>query len=238
MFLESEIIGIIPPHGYRPEDKQSIKVMKWLKFIASTEGLRIQHAANDGEKHIGSYKVDGYITNEGEKDTILEFHGCFWHGCTKCYARNTINTVTDCTMADPHMRTLDKQRYLQHLGYNYRCMWECDFERQSKLDKPLKSFLNTLDIEDPLEPRDAFYGGRTEAFMMYAEASEDQQIKYYDVTSLYPYNNKVGKVPLGHPKTITKNFDNIEEYEGLILCKMLPPRDLFISVLPFRTTGK
>ncbi|XP_033756182.1 uncharacterized protein LOC117338926 [Pecten maximus] len=50
MFLESESIGIIPPHGYRPEDKQSIKAMKWLKFIANTEGLRIQHALHDGEK--------------------------------------------------------------------------------------------------------------------------------------------------------------------------------------------
>ena len=21
----------------------------------------------------------------------LEFHGCFWHGCTKCYSRDTVN---------------------------------------------------------------------------------------------------------------------------------------------------
>ncbi|XP_033756183.1 probable DNA polymerase [Pecten maximus] len=141
-------------------------------------------------------------------------------------------------MADLHMRTLDKQRYLQNLGYEYRCIWECDFERQSKVDELLKSFLKTLDVEDPLEPRDAFYGGRTEAFTMYAEASKNRQIKYYDVTSLYPYINKVGKVPLGHPTIITENFQNIEEYEGLIKCKMIPPRNLFIPVLPYRSNGK
>lgn len=80
----------------------------------------------------------------------------------------------------------------------------------------------------PLEPREAFYGGCTEAFTMYKEALEGENIKYYDVTSLYPFINKTGKIPIGHPNIITDNFEDISRYEGLIKCKITPPpRGLF-----------
>ena len=47
-FLPSETIGIIPHHGYRPEQKHSIKALQWLKYIAHTEGVHIRHARNGG----------------------------------------------------------------------------------------------------------------------------------------------------------------------------------------------
>ncbi|KAK9729439.1 DNA polymerase type B, organellar and viral [Popillia japonica] len=52
----------------------------------------------------------------------------------------------------------------------------------------------------PLNPRDAFYGGRTGASKMYHTVVEDEKIKYVDVCSLYPWTNKYGKYPVGHPK--------------------------------------
>jgi hypothetical protein len=42
---------------------------------------------------------------------------------------------------------------------------------------------------NPLEPRDAFNGGRTEALTLF---QKDQDMAYVDVTSLYPYINKTG----------------------------------------------
>ncbi|CAC5394811.1 unnamed protein product [Mytilus coruscus] len=102
----------------------------------------------------------------------------------------------------------------------------------------MKAFIDSIDISNPLEPRDAFYGGRTEAFKLYSEATSTHKIKYYDVTSLYPYINKTGKIPLGHPNIITENFEHISNYEGLIKCKILPPRRLHIPVLPCRTNNK
>lgn len=53
-------------------------------------------------------------------------------------------------------------------------------------------------------PRDAFFGGRTEAFHLFAEAEKNTAIKYYNVTSLYPFINKTGKIPDGHPHIIPK----------------------------------
>jgi hypothetical protein len=59
-----------------------------------------------------------------------------------------------------------------------------------------------------------------------------------DVTSLYPYINKTGKIPIGHPQIVTEGFTDIQQYEGLIKCKILPPRGLYIPVLPVKMNNK
>jgi hypothetical protein len=63
-----------PANGYNPNETTSRKAEKWLKFLAESEGLHIQHAKNGGEKRIGKYKVDGYC---GSKKRIYEFQGVF-----------------------------------------------------------------------------------------------------------------------------------------------------------------
>jgi hypothetical protein len=88
---------------------------------------------------------------------------------------------------------------------------------------------------NPLEPRDAFYGGRTEAFTSF---QKDQDISYVDVTSLYPYINKTGKIPIGYPEIVTEGFTDIQQYGGLIKYKILPPRGLYIPVLPVKINNK
>lgn len=89
-----------------------------------------------------------------------------------------------------------------------------------------------------MKPRDAFFGGRTEAFKLYEEATADTQTKYYDVTHLYPFINKTDKIPIGHPEINTENFKHVSYFEGLIKCKVLPPKDLHIPVLPVKCNGK
>jgi hypothetical protein len=49
---------------------------------------------------------------------------------------------------------------------------------------------------------------------------------------------KYGKYPIGHCKIITENFDYNKEYFGLIKCKILPPKNLYIPVLPMKSNGK
>ncbi|XP_053392045.1 uncharacterized protein LOC128554759 [Mercenaria mercenaria] len=141
-------------------------------------------------------------------------------------------------MGDLYDKTVEKRKYLESEGYTYRCIWESDFDKLLKEDQHMKTFVDQLDIVTPLEPRDAFYGGRTEAYTMYKEATVDENIKYYDVTSLYPCINKTGKIPLGHPDIITDDFTSLDDYEGLMKCKVLPPRNLFHPVLPCRNHNK
>jgi hypothetical protein len=48
-FLRPKTIGIIPAQGYRPEEKQSVKALQWIKYVAQLKGVHIQHARNGGE---------------------------------------------------------------------------------------------------------------------------------------------------------------------------------------------
>lgn len=141
-------------------------------------------------------------------------------------------------MGDLYEKTMGKQEYIEKQGYTYTAMWECEFKRFLNENEDIRCYIDGLDIPTPLEPRDAFFGGRTEAFKLYEKASNDKKVKYYDVTSLYPWVNKTGKIPIGHPHIITENFKNFTEYEGLVKCKVLPPRDLYIPVLPVKCNGK
>ena len=237
LFLEPSTVGIIPPHGYRPEAKQSIMAYQWLMYMSHTRGINIQHGRNYGEKDIGSYKVDGYYEQNGDK-FALEFHGCFWHGCPKCFSKSTVNPVVETSMADLYARTIEKKQFLESRGYRYVSIWECEYMRELRENDDMKTFIDSLELVSPLEPRDAFFGGRTEGFKLYEEATDERHIKYYDVTSLYPWVNKTGKIPLGHPQVITENFNDISNYEGLIKCKVVPPRGLHIPVLPVKCNGK
>ena len=54
------------------------------------------------EKNIESFKVDGYKETTSSEKIAYEFHGCFWHGCPKCFSRSTVNPVNDTTMGDLH----------------------------------------------------------------------------------------------------------------------------------------
>lgn len=142
------------------------------------------------------------------------------------------------SMGELYDKVIEKKTYLESLGYRYESIWESEFDEQCQKNPTVRSFVENLDVVTPLEPRDAFYGGRTEAYTLYKETSLKEEIDYYDVTSLYPWVNKTGKVPVGHPVIVTENFEPLEKYEGLVKCKVIPPRGLFHPVLPSRVNGK
>ncbi|XP_052813916.1 uncharacterized protein LOC128240969 [Mya arenaria] len=142
------------------------------------------------------------------------------------------------SMGELYAKTREKQQFIEENGYTYTSIWECDFKRDMAKNEDMKKYIQSLELVSPLEPRDAFFGGRTEGFQLYEESSPAKQIKYYDVTSLYPFVNKTGKIPVGHPQIFTDNFQDIEKYEGLIKCKVLPPHGLDIPVLPMKCRGK
>ena len=112
-FLKENTIAVIPPCGYKPENKQSVIALKMLAWIAQRDNIAIRHARNHGEQRIGKYPVDSY---NAELNTVWEIQGCMWHGCTKCYARDTVNPVDHLTMQDLRQRTLEKVQILKDTG--------------------------------------------------------------------------------------------------------------------------
>ena len=211
----------------------SAVALTWVESVAVAQGIRIQHAVNGGEVAVEGRQVDGYHHDSG---TIYEFHGCFFHGCPRCYPnRTTTNAVSKRTMEELYQATQHRENQLQ--GYNLVTMWECDFMATVKQQPPLQARLAYWKQQGPLEPRDAFFGGRTNAIRLFYEPSADEEIRYVVFTSLYPYCNKYKKLPVGHPQVLLGE-DIPDRVEGLLKCKVLPPKQLFHPVLPARIGGK
>ena len=131
-----------------------------------------------------------------------------------------------------------KKKVLTDLGYKYVCLWEHDWLKKVKDDPDVREYVVGLDIQDRLDPRDSFFGGRTNASKLRYEVSEGERIMYVDFTSLYPYVNKYARYPVGHPDIITSDFQPLSRYFGIAKVKILPPRGLYHPVLPYRSNGK
>ena len=69
--------------------------------------------------------------------------------------------------------------------------------------KLLQQMSNDSIRYSPLQPRDAFFAGRTENFVMkWSRQLQSQTFKYFDVCSLYPYVISRSVYPSGHPDLI------------------------------------
>ena len=183
----------------------------------------------------GFYKLDGC------SDKIaFEYNGCVWHGCSTCFVdlEGTKHPYNGQSLAQRLALTLEKKTHLKSLGYTVVDIWEHEFIQKLRTDVVFREFVEQVPIESRLDPRDSFFGGRTNASKLYYKAKEDEKLMYVDFTSLYPTVNKYDQYPVGHPKIITTDFQALEEYFGLIKLSILPPRKLYHPVLPFRSNGK
>ena len=91
----------------------------------------------------------------------------------------------------------------------------------------------------PLNPREAFFGGRTNAIKLYHKVQNDEQIHYSDMISLYPCASLECEYPIGQPELIDQpRTTDISRYYGLVKCKILPPYELYHPVLPYRYDSK
>ena len=94
-------------------------------------------------------------------------------------------------MLELYEETLARRRYLEKKGYRIVECWECEYERELKTNPTMRQYVDQINITEALNPRHAFFGGRTNAIKLYHEAEGEEKIRYYDVCSLYPWVNKV-----------------------------------------------
>lgn len=244
-FLKPETIAIVPNDNYRGVQKlYSRSSIQWLDFVSYMTNTYIQHAENKGEYCVYDqeldkrYYLDGYSKDSEGNETVYSFYGCVFHSHSKCTASEAPNIFKkNVRNAEVYEQTLRRQQRLEQLGFNVYFIWECDFQILAKTPV-FKAFLKTHEIPGPLIPRESFFGGRTNAVKLFYKAKSDERICYYDVCSLYPYVNKNKTYPIGHPKVITQDFAEINQYFGLIKCKVLPPPNLYFPVLPAKIHGK
>ena len=115
-----------------------------------------------------------------QRKTIYECIGDIWDGCDKCYMPDTLNPVNETSMENLLEGTICKIERFKKLGYNVEVKWECEFKQELTMNAAMKSFVDNLRFDTLLEPRDAFFGGRTNAVCLYREVAEDEKIHYVD----------------------------------------------------------
>ncbi|KAJ8909914.1 hypothetical protein NQ315_014921 [Exocentrus adspersus] len=239
-------VGTLPPVEYydpnnMKEDDRSGQPIQWLLLEEKQRKINLICAARQQEARVVGVKVDGYCP---EANLVFEFHGCYFHGCQLCFKNGRDEPMEDDptqTLNTRYETTVAKLERLRNFGYNVTEIWECEFKRQLQQNKELCSYdeNHALLVSTPLNPREAFYGGRTGNTHEYYKCKYGEKIKYVDVCSLYPWVCKYGKFPIGHTKVyVGSECPSPNSVEGVIKCKILPPRDVYHPVLPAKIKNK
>ena len=118
-----------PKHSTSPES------IKWLEYVVKRWNIRIAHAASGhgGERWIEKHPVDGY---NHERKLILQYHGCRWHGCPRCFPnRRETLSHRQKTAEDLYQATKKRTAYLRKAGYKVVECWACQWLTPEGVDK-------------------------------------------------------------------------------------------------------
>ncbi len=248
--MTNNTLGSEPVRGWHGKGKtHSHAAMEWLYYLNHelrsdnvTDTDRIAHARNHGEHTIRVGTRQIHVDGIDERANIVyEFNGCYYHGCPVCFPNRDKRhaKLDDRTMRDVYEDTQTRADLIRRAGYELVEMWECQWNRLKKENESIRSFVQSLDLVTRLEPREAFYGGRTNAVKLHHVTEDDEHIHYVDFTSLYPWVNKNCVYPMGHPVILSEpGHTDLSQFFGLVKCRVLPPYELYHPVLPYRSGGK
>ena len=88
-----------------------------------------------------------------------------------------MNPISQKTMEELYKDTVRKVNYLKEHGFEVEQKWGCELTKELEEDEEMKQFFEDHELIDPLQPRDAFYGGRTNATKLFHECQGDEKIK-------------------------------------------------------------
>lgn len=229
--------------------RYSMEALAWIKFVEKENKINLIHGRSfTGEKRIKL--SDGTIIFpdgfDEENRTVYSYKGCYWHGCPECeFSNKTRNGIAGLEWYRHTLRTeesIKKDFKLVSIwSHELNSILEANIEKK----KLYNDILNDLYSYEQLNPGDALFGGRTNAFRLLVTEKETEslqsKIEYYDFCSLYPDVMKNNDFPIGVPEIYTKTQcpsiseflkGGSEKYFGLVKVKILPPRDLYIPLLP------
>lgn len=90
-----------------------------------------------------------------------------------CYSESTYNTTKQETMKQTNQKHNERVQFIKTqmlvLDKNHKLIQikECRFDELAKNNPVLKRIIANKEVSDPLCPRDALFGGRTNAFVLY-----------------------------------------------------------------------
>lgn len=140
---------------------------------------------NYGGKYHPNISVDLYIPlevrkkvePEATKPLIVEYNGCPWHGCPKCFRHTDSLSIGGVRMDKLYWETLDRAHALERLGNEVQVLWEHDLKKMLKDENSslyqihnkhakgeLKRRFDLMPDISGIIPRHAFFGGMIQIY--------------------------------------------------------------------------
>ena len=85
------------------------------------------------------------------------------------------------TMGDLDVEAKRWERRVKDRVYKLVTKYECEWTDEIAADTNIQEHLKHFNLSDPITPRSALYGGRTEAICLHAVGSKAEPIKYINV---------------------------------------------------------
>ena len=222
---EEENIAITPWKDRRDRVPNAIA---WMERIIATTGKNIHHAANWGREYMCP-KTRRYLDGVTDDMHVYICLDCQFHACPLCYQEEIETGVDHPNRPATYGRVNhDTKDFVTDLLCTYgtdrtTVIWAHDCGELSEYEKELGKII---------KDREMFKGGRTEVFSPYFNVDHypDDEIKYHDVCSLYPFVCAFAELPIGNPEHFCgvnidmSRFYSEEEdrYMGYLRCKVKP----------------
>ena len=105
--------------------------IEWLEKTAKQLKIHIHHAmcGHGGERHVLGAPVDGFDPNTG---TVFQFHGCWWHGCPRCFGDKGRIIRHGKTRDQLYASTLARTEALRKAGHWVIEKWQCQYEKTNE----------------------------------------------------------------------------------------------------------
>jgi hypothetical protein len=233
---EEENITITP---YKMRTDRVPLAIAWMERMQRQSATKIHHLGNWHKEYLEPATqrfVDG-ITDDMHVYVCLN---CTFHACPFCFHEEVQTGVDHPSRPGTYGRIAhDTREFLEKLFSMHgrdktHIVWEHELTDYSEYEKELGKVM---------VDREMFKGGRTEVFSPFCNADQypEDDIRYFDVCSLYPFVCAFTELPTGHPEHLcgadidrARLLDGSREdrYAGFVRCRVIPNREDRIGLLP------
>lgn len=233
---EEENITITP---YKLRTDRVPLAIAWMERMQPQIETKIHHIAN-WHKEFFEPKTQRFLDGVTDDMHVFVCLNCTFHSCPYCFNEEISTGVDHPSRPATYGRIAhDTQHFIQELFKTYgtektHVVWAHDLEGYTPYEHELGK---------AMVDREMFKGGRTEVFSPFcnAEMHPEDDIRYFDVCSLYPFVCAFTELPTGHPehycgqeidRTRLLHSDHEDCYRGYVRCTVQPLREDRIGLLP------
>ena len=216
------------------------QAIAWMERFKAT----IQHAGNSNREYFSlatNRFLDGFDATTCRVYVCLH---CHFHACPECYFEEMEQGTSHPSRGNYSFSAVNKDTR-DFLGNLFRYYGEANVEVvwQHELTDltPYETTLGEL-----MDDREMFFGGRTEVFSPYLDIRHvpEDEIKYHDVCSLYPFVCAFKMLPTGNPihvcgraveRARVVDLTHPNRYFGFVRCTVAPRTSCLIGLLPCPT---